>query len=411
MMSMSVVDFEQRYRLQQLELKAVLEITEAINNNVAEKDLYRIFYFTLRGSLHINKFTLLVHEEEAWMCKVQYGTKHDYSKKEAPASLFAIDKPTATADLHPQLQEFDWIFPIRHKDRTLAYLMVSNTSDKDGGALVRKDRLDFVQALSNIMLVAIENKKLVRRQLQEEALRRELELARDVQRFLLPSNLPQTAQLKVAATYIPHHRIGGDFYDFLRIDENKYLICIADVSGKGMPAAILMSNFQASLRTLIRQKAPLETMVRQLNEQIYESAQGDNYITAFFGYYDEDAATLTYINAGHPPPLLFRQQECQLLEKGTTLLGVFPELPFLNMESLADLNEFLFFCYTDGVSETFNAEDEQFGAENIQALVGRYRSSELELLHQKVIEALNAFRTGLDYGDDVTMLSCYVNKP
>ncbi|EMR00909.1 PP2C family protein-serine/threonine phosphatase [Cesiribacter andamanensis] len=407
---MPVVDFEQRYRLQQLELKAVLEITEAINNNVSEEDLYRIFYFTLRGSLHISKFTLLVHKDDQWVCQVQHGTKHSFEKMGAHPSLFELAKPTTTEQLHPQLQEFDWVFPIRHKDRTLAYLLVSNKTHEEGATLSRQDRLDFVQALSNIILVAIENKKLVRRQLQEEALRRELELARGVQRFLLPDNLPQTSQLKVAATYIPHHRIGGDYYDFLRIDECRYLICIADVSGKGMPAAILMSNFQASLRTLIRQKAPLETMVRQLNEQIYESAKGDNFITAFFGYYDEAAATLTYVNAGHPPPMLFRKDECQLLEQGTMLLGVLPKLPFLNMETLEDLQEFLFFCYTDGVSETFSPQEEQFGMERIQEVVARHRSTRLEELHRNVIAELDGFKGNNEYGDDITMLSCYVSQ-
>ncbi|WP_224996372.1 PP2C family protein-serine/threonine phosphatase [Cesiribacter sp. SM1] len=407
---MSVVDFEQRYRLQQLELKAMLEITEAINNNVAEDDLYRIFYFTLRGSLDIKKFALIVQNEDQWVCQVNYGADHDFTKEGIPASLLSLQTPTSTESLQDDLKEYDWIFPIRHKDRILAYLLVSNASSGKGAQLSRQDRLDFVQALSNIIIVAIENKKLARRQLQEEVLRRELELARGVQQFLLPNNLPQTTHLKVAATYIPHHQIGGDYYDFLRLDDNKYLICIADVSGKGMPAAILMSNFQASLRTLMRQQAPLETAVRQLNEQIFESASGDNFITAFFGYYDEAAKTLTYINAGHIPPILYTNGESQLLESGTTLLGIMPKLPFLNIGEVHNLEEFLFFCYTDGLSETFNEAEEQFGMEKIEELIVQHRSQELELLHRLIIAELDTYRGTREYGDDITMLSCYVSK-
>ena len=407
---MSVVDFEQRYRLQQLELKAMLEITQAINNNVAEDDLYRIFYFTLRGSLDIKKFALVVREEDNWVCQVNHGTEHDFSKAGIPAALLQVETATGAENLEEDLKEYEWIFPIRHKERILAYLLVSNAVGGKGAQLSRQDRLDFVQALSNIIIVAIENKKLARRQLQEEVLRRELDLARGVQQFLLPNNLPQTTHLKVAATYIPHHQIGGDYYDFLRLNESKFLICIADVSGKGMPAAILMSNFQASLRTLMRQQIPLETAVRQLNEQIFESASGDNFITAFFGYYDEAAKSLTYINAGHIPPLLFKQDGCQLLESGTTLLGIMPKLPFLNIGEVHDLDEFLFFCYTDGLSETFNEADEQFGMERLQDIISRNQSSELELLHRTIFAELDVYRGTVDYGDDITMLSCYVSK-
>ena len=409
---MSVVDFEQRYRLQQLELKAMLEITQAINNNVAEDDLYRIFYFTLRGSLDIKKFALIVQNADVWACPVQHGTQHDFTKEGIPASLFQLDKACTTELLEDTLREYQWVFPIRHKERILAYLLVSNASSGKGAQLSRQDRLDFVQALSNIIMVAIENKKLARRQLQEEVLRRELDLARGVQQLLLPNKLPQTKHLKVAATYIPHHQIGGDYYDFLRLHDNKYLICIADVSGKGMPAAILMSNFQASLRTLMRQQAPLETAVRQLNEQIFESANGDNFITAFFGYYDEVAKTLTYINAGHIPPVLVRngQSSSELLELGTTLLGIMPSLPFINIGEVKDLDEFLFFCYTDGLSETFNADEEQFGMERLQEFITQYSTDNLEQLHQSIINELDAYRGNLEYGDDITMLSCYVSN-
>lgn len=407
---MPVVDFEQRYRLQQLELKAMLEITQAINNNMAEDDLYRIFYFTLRGSLDIKKFALIVHNEDRWECPVQHGNQHDFVKSGVPASLLELEKPCTTEALEDALKEYEWVFPIRHKEQTLAYLLVSNSLSGKGAQLSRQDRLDFVQALSNIILVAIENKKLARRQLQEEVLRRELELARGVQQFLLPNNLPQTTHLKVAATYIPHHRIGGDYYDFLRLENGKYMICIADVSGKGMPAAILMSNFQASLRTLMRQQAPLETAVRQLNEQIFESSKGDNYITAFFGYYDEITHRLTYINAGHIPPLLISHDISQSLELGTTLLGIMPSLPFLNIGEVDGLDEFLFFGYTDGLSETFNEADEQFGVERLEDLIRKYHTPELETLHSSIIAELDAYRGSIEYSDDLTMLSCYVSN-
>jgi sigma-B regulation protein RsbU (phosphoserine phosphatase) len=108
-----------------------------------------------------------------------------------------------------------------------------------------QDGVKFIQALSNIIIVAIENKKLARKQLEQEAFRKELEIASDVQQFLFPDKLPNTERLKMEASYLPHDLVGGDYYDFIPINKNQFLLCVADVSGKGIPAALMMSNFQA----------------------------------------------------------------------------------------------------------------------------------------------------------------------
>jgi sigma-B regulation protein RsbU (phosphoserine phosphatase) len=112
--------------------------------------------------------------------------------------------------------------------------------------------LNFTQALANILVVALENKRLGRRQLEQEVLKREMEIASQVQQLLFPATLPNTDFLKAEVTYIPHSRVGGDYYDLIASGEDKIYFCVADVSGKGMAAALLMSNFQAALRTLLR---------------------------------------------------------------------------------------------------------------------------------------------------------------
>src|SRR4051812_5930820 len=125
--------------------------------------------------------------------------------------------------------EFDLVIPIAHKKATLAYVFIGDGKTDDA-----KQRIDtvFVQTLSNIVIVAIENKKLARQQLQQEALNREMEIAQQVQLLLFPKKLPYTPKLKVIAGYFPHHSIGGDYYDFVSISESEFLLCIADVSGK-----------------------------------------------------------------------------------------------------------------------------------------------------------------------------------
>src|SRR5204862_3998771 len=146
-----------------------------------------------------------------------------------------------------EFTEFDIVIPVTHKTNTLALVFVGGLDNNH--RYENEDGIRFIQALSNIIIVAIENKKLVRKQLEQEAFRKELEIASDVQQFLFPEKLPNTELLKVEASYLPHDRVGGDYYDYIPINKNQFLICVADVSGKGIPAALMMSNFQASLRT------------------------------------------------------------------------------------------------------------------------------------------------------------------
>jgi sigma-B regulation protein RsbU (phosphoserine phosphatase) len=185
---------------------------------------------------------------------------------------------------------------VAHKDKTLALVFVGGLDKRD--AYAHNDGVKFIQALSNIIIVAIENKKLVRRQLEQEAFRKELEIASDVQQFLFPEKLPNTELLKVEASYLPHDLIGGDYYDYIPINKNQFLICVADVSGKGIPAALMMSNFQASLRTLLRQTPNLTDIIEALNFQVLENTKGEKFITFFAAIYDIRLKTMVYVNSG-----------------------------------------------------------------------------------------------------------------
>src|SRR5690606_1346513 len=125
------------------------------------------------------------------------------------------------------------------------------------------------------------------------------------------------------ASYFPHQTVGGDYYDYVRLPEDKFLVCIADVSGKGIPAALLMSNFQASLQALVRQTTDLDYIIRELNFLVKQNSGGERFITFFAAIYDLKKRRLTYINAGHNPPLLISGGKILLLEQGTTVLGAF----------------------------------------------------------------------------------------
>lgn len=406
---MDELELKAQLERKELELNALLEITQSINNNVPEESLYKIFNFTLRSNLNIKKLALFVFDE-AWNCKVNFGTQKNFNKLKLD-DRFALIKNVHRMDEFEECEfhEFDLVIPVSHKSETLALVFVGGLNNNNNNE--RGDSIKFIQALSNIIVVAVENKKLVRKQLTQEAFRKELEIASDVQQFLFPERLPFTERLKMEASYLPHDLVGGDYYDYIPINKNQFLICVADVSGKGIPAALMMSNFQASLRTLLRQTPNLKEIVEALNYQVMENTKGEKFITFFGAIYDISLKTMVYVNAGHNAPILMdKKHGIRLLEEGSTVLGAMNPLPFMNEGFVTDLDDFTLFAYTDGLTETINENNEEFGMESLIDYFEKNADKDIRTIHQDIIVALDGFKGKNAYRDDITMLTCRVQQ-
>jgi len=406
---MSELSIKSKFEIKELELNALLEITQAINSNLPEESLYKIYNFTLRSNLNIEKLALFVLDDE-WDCKVSFGTKKRFNRADLLPEFKTIQDITHLKNFKQcDFTVFDIIVPVAHKDKTLALVFVGGLDKRD--AYSHDDGIKFIQALSNIIIVAIENKKLARRQLEQEAFRKELEIASDVQQFLFPEKLPNTDLLKVEASYLPHDHIGGDYYDYIPINKNQFLICVADVSGKGIPAALMMSNFQASLRTLLRQTPNLTDIIEALNFQVLENTKGEKFITFFAAIYDIRLKTMVYVNSGHNPPILWTKKDgIRLLEDGSTVLGAMHPLPFLNEGFVTGLDDFLLFCYTDGLTETIDADGREYGVNRVIDYFSQPETyvKDLKTIHQDIIVSLDQFKGRMGYHDDITILSCRV---
>jgi sigma-B regulation protein RsbU (phosphoserine phosphatase) len=407
---MTETDLKRQVEIKELELNALLEITQAINSNLPAASLYKIYNFTLRSNLKIKKLALFVLDDE-WNCKASFGTEHEFHSVKLLPEFKTMQDITHLREYSAcEFTEFDIVIPVTHKTNTLALVFVGGL-DKDPDGYVDEDGIRFIQALSNIIIVAIENKKLANKQLAQEAYRKELEIASDVQQFLFPGTLPDTEILKIEASYLPHDMVGGDYYDYIPINKNQFLICVADVSGKGVAAALMMSNFQASLRTLLRQTPNLRDIVEALNYQVLENTKGEKFITCFAAIYDISLRTMVYVNAGHNPPILCdKRNGIRLLEEGSTVLGAMHPLPFLNEGFVTDLDDFLLFCYTDGLIETTNDRGEEYGVDRIIDYFSQEKvyNRPLRTIHQDIIVALDGFKGNRGYHDDITMLSCRV---
>lgn len=242
-------------------------------------------------------------------------------------------------------------------------------------------------------------------------MRKEMEIARQVQAQLFPAELPQSKQLQVYASYIPHQEVSGDYYDFISLPDGDFAFCVADVSGKGIPAALLMSNFQACLRTLMMDFTELSDVVKKLNRHLRNSSRGERFITAFLGLYHQKDRILRYVNCGHIPPfLLSGSGEINPLYKGCTLLGIFDELPHLEVGETFVSEDSLLAAFTDGLPELENAEGEEFGEERLNRFFQEHHHEKMPVLHQRLLNRLDEFSGAVGFSDDLTLLTMRFGK-
>jgi sigma-B regulation protein RsbU (phosphoserine phosphatase) len=296
---------------------------------------------------------------------------------------------------------------VHQNDEAIAVVLAGDTTDDDRGVSPVVKHLNFLVTLTNILVVARRNNQMVERNLKQEALRRELELAGEMQSMLLPSSWDHL-DLDVAGYYQPHTQVGGDYYDAFNTDAGDVVMCMADVSGKGMSAALLMSNFQAQVRALFQAGTiSLQDTLNMLNSRVMQIAQGEKYITFFVAVFSPAKHTMDYVNCGHNPPLFVRADgSSELLETGCVGLGMFRDIPSMNVGSLNVPVGSLLCCYTDGLIEQENDQEVPFGTDRLLGMLSHHKGQSLESVHRTVVAALEAFRGEVPPLDDTAMLSC-----
>lgn len=391
----------------EFKLNSLLEITSAINANMPVEYLIKIFSYILQNQLGFNKMVLFIHSEE-WIVQAKVGVKGAFNKFDVEGELIRFKEITFIESSSTKLlQNFQVVVPVFQNERPLSYLLLRHNDAAINESDKFLENLRFIQTLANIIVVAIENKKMEKQRILQEYYKKEMALASEMQKFLFPSELPSNRKMDVAAKYLSHNQVGGDYYDFIPIRKNEYIMCIGDVSGKGISAAMLMANFQATLRTLlILQRYELDFLVKELNEKVMQTTKGEKFITFFIAHFDAESRLMTYVNAGHNHPILTNGKEVEMLDQGTIGLGMFEELPFLNIGQVTLKPNTTLISYTDGVVELENTEGEQFGIERLIKVVHSFYPLKMEDVTNLTFGKLDEWRTTCPFVDDTAILAC-----
>ncbi|HXC04522.1 MAG TPA: PP2C family protein-serine/threonine phosphatase [Bacteroidia bacterium] len=397
-----------RPKIKDIKLNSILEVTKAINNNFSTEKLLEIFEEVLRSQLSIGKLILFSYDE-GWKCLLKYGVEDELAAVDVQKEFGHI-KEISTLDYTSSAAEhtFEIVVPVYHKASPLAYVLIGDLNEDKLEVSAAIKHLPFVQTLANIIMVAIENKKLAKENIRQAAMRKELELASEMQNMLFPSKLPNNGLLQIAAYYLPHQQVGGDYYDFIQLDENEVAFCMADVSGKGVPAALLMSNFQANLRILLNSITSLSDLVKELNTKVIQNAKGEKFITLFIARYNIVTRILTYINAGHNPPLLGTENSISMLKVGCTGLGMFDELTKVKEGVVSIDPGSVILCYTDGVVEIENDQSEEFGVHSLKETLRTRFADDMESLNNSIIADVIKYKGLRPYVDDIALFSCRI---
>lgn len=300
-----------------------------------------------------------------------------------------------------------------------------------------RDR-EMLMSLAGQLAFVIENAKLVERIAAQEQLRRELVLAAEVQQRFLPERPPVLSHLELSGICQPARGVGGDYYDFLLLENKQVGIAIADVAGKGISAALVMTSVQAALRSQTMAigadrsssaHAQAE-MVSSINRLLCHSTSDATYVTFFYAEYDEQTRQLTYVNAGHNPPLLFRAQsvadehttmqsvttfsdgrveaQCFRLDKGGPVIGLFEQSRY-EQGTVHLRSGDLLIAYTDGVTEALDALGEEFGEGRLQTVIDEHLHLPAETVRDTLMRRVAAWSTGAPQYDDLTFVIMKVN--
>lgn len=400
---------EKELSLKELQIKSLLTITQAINDNVSADGLFNMYRSFLSWEMGISKMGLFITDEESnddWVCASQINLEDkEIAYDVIIKNILQFNRlHTIKPDDDASLWDFDIVIPVFHKERPIAYSLIGGIKSKDD----LYNKIQFITTITNIIAVAIENKKLFKQKIQQESLKKEIELARNVQQMLIPDNLPKNDKYELSSIYQPHFNIGGDYLDFIDFNNGRFIFCIADISGKGVAAALLMANFQAMIQSLIFQYRDLETFVFALNQTVLRVTKSDKFITFFVGEIDINQKTLKYINAGHYPPVLYMNGKIRRLTEGCTVIGIFDKLPSIKEEIIELDGECLIMSFTDGLADLKNEKDEFYEDKGIEAFVYKHGNKDAQTFNDELMKEIEEYKGSEDFTDDIAVLTCKV---
>jgi sigma-B regulation protein RsbU (phosphoserine phosphatase) len=394
------------------QLNNLFDISRELTASFDEEAIKSLVATTAMGHLMVSRCSLYLGGTRSLCVAHERGIRASQDARcvpeaEARAVLGALRGPRAAAELPEgtlkerlQRDRLTLVVPLAAGDRTEGFLAVG---ERTSGTPFSEEDRDFVQTLARQTLAALENVRLQQMRLEKLRQDRELQIAREIQRSLFPRSCPALAGFEVAAESRSCYQVGGDYYDFIPLESERLGLAIADVSGKGTPASILMASVHASVRA-VAGTAPLPAILERLNRFLFASTQDNKYVTLFYAELDAASRRLAYVNAGHVPPYrVSRAGAIERLTVGGPVLGLIEEASFEAGEVLLAPGDVVV-VVTDGATEALSPGDVEFGDERICRVLAEAASASAAETLCRLVEAVTAWTGPAGCSDDLTAL-------
>lgn len=391
------------------ELNTLFDLSKEFNLLADRNKISRIFKFALMGQLFIRSFFLIYRTDKTveLLASSNFSTTVENKKLE---KLFNQTKEITEVD-----DEFIESFPVLEESNICSMLSISvhgrkvaviGVGNRANNKPFTESDYNFLKSLSNLAINSIQRTYLLEERIEKERMEEELSLAKSIQDKLLPDQIPNIEGLDLSAITVSSYHVGGDYYDIAQTPDGNHIFAIADVTGKGFAAALLMANLQSMLHILLPFDITLPVATERINNLIFQNTPSDKFITFFWGKYHHNSRIFRYVNAGHNPPLLLKDgsNSFRELSEGGLLLGALESMmPYESVDILLNSGDIVV-CYTDGINEAQSGDiEEEFGVERLKETIleNRYKSS--EEIRDSIIEKVNRFAGSTQF-DDLTLL-------
>ena len=395
-------------RIQQL--KTLFDIAQGLSATLESEKILKLLTYALMGQMLVYHYAIVVFGEKGLQKYEGKGFSQDtiehllldkphLTKFDSPTLISKIPDKTLASKLLKIGARV--IIPMRHQNKFLGFILLGEKINKQNYSEID---LEFLATIVSQAIISMENARLFIETLEKQRIEQELQVAKTIQKKLLPREILQLEGYDIWGINHPSKEVGGDYFDIIPITPTRLALAIGDVSGKSVPAALIMANLQAGLRTIISENTSLSQVVGKLNTLIYHNTDLDKYITFFLGILDSSTHELTYVNAGHNPPLfLDRNHKFLTLDEGGIILGMMPDYKYVEGKVKFRPGDLLA-CYTDGVNEALNTQEEEFGEERLKSLISQNRELGSEILSDTLINDIYEFCEGVPQYDDITLL-------
>lgn len=388
------------------QLSSLFDLSKEFSG-ILEKDMIgKLLVFSIIGQLMVSKYAVVTCDDSKLDFLENKFPEAEINKALSDCSPVEIKDVIQSKDLkenHPDLYSLGvlLIIPMKIKGETKGLIILGQ---RKTGIEYTKSDIEFISSVGSLAIISIENARLFEETLEKQRMEKDLELARNIQQNLLPDKIPSMEKFEIAAFNNSARQVGGDYYDLVKLDEHHTLFAIGDVSGKGVQAALLMANLQAFLQSIAKQNFPLDNATNLINDLVSGNTTMGSFITFFWGILDEENMKLTYVNAGHNPPLLLRDGEITKLKKGGMILGVMETTIPYESETLELNSNDKIFLFTDGITEAMNKEQEEYSDERLEKFVVGLSEENAESALDKVSSDVAKFTEGAEQSDDITCL-------